>query len=155
MDAKESPEQALQSLYGPVFSQTPAIHIYVEGVAPKAVRTKSAGAGVCFAIGSTSNFSAKVPGPGRPTADRGRIYEALKAVPPDKTLVIYCTSKMIIRQLCYGAAEKISLGWPGPNGDIFKDTVALLRQRHGQTTLVHVESKAKNERKTEAYSLAK
>jgi hypothetical protein len=73
----------------------------------------------------------------------------------DKTLVIFCTSKMIIHQLCYSAAKKMSLGWPGPNGDIFRDTVLLLAKRHAQTTFVHIESKAKNGLKKEAYSLAK
>jgi hypothetical protein len=53
-----------------------------------------------------------VPGPGKPTADRGRLYgihAALERTDIDKTLVIFCTSKMIIRQLCYSAA-KMSLG---------------------------------------------
>jgi hypothetical protein len=47
----------------------------------------------------------------------------------------------------------MAIGWPGANGDLFKDTVLLLSKRHGQTTFVHVESRAKNEQ--EAYSLAK
>lgn len=95
---------------------------------------------------------------GKPTADRGRLYAihvALERTDTDKTLVIFCTSKMIIRQLCYSAAKKMSLGWPGPNGDIFKDIVSLLAKRHGQTTFVHIDLKAKNVLKQEAYSLAK
>jgi ribonuclease HI len=83
------------------------------------------------------------------------IHEALQKVESDKILVIFCTSKMVIHQLCYAAAKKLAIGWPGPNGDIFKDTVLLLRKRHGRTTLVHIESKAGNDRKQEAYSLAK
>ncbi|KAJ6559759.1 hypothetical protein B0H19DRAFT_945457, partial [Mycena capillaripes] len=158
MDARQTPDKAVNLLYGPVLSQSPPIQVYVEGAAPGSVRTKSAGAGVCFGIGSSLNTCLKVPGPGKPTADRGRIFgihAALRKVDSDKTLVIFCTSKMIIRQLCYAAAKKTALGWPGPNGDIFKDTVNLLAQRHGRTTFVHVESKAKNDRKQEAYSLAK
>jgi hypothetical protein len=158
MDARETPDKALNSIYGPVLSHSPPIHIYVEGAAPGPVRTKSAGAGICFGIGSALNACVKVPGPGKPTADRGRIFaihEALQKVEPDQTLVIFCTSKMVIRQLCYAAAKKMAIGWPGPNGDLFKDTVLLLGKRHGRTTFVHVESKAKNDRKQEAYSLAK
>jgi hypothetical protein len=72
----------------------------------------------------------------------------------DKTLVIYCTFKMIIRQLCYAAARNSSLGWLGTNGDIFKNTVSLLAKRHGQTILVHMDGKGKNTYKQHAYSLA-
>ncbi|KAJ6549956.1 hypothetical protein B0H19DRAFT_855825, partial [Mycena capillaripes] len=148
-----NPEQALNSLYGPVVSQSSPIHIHVEGAAPGSVRTKSEGAGVCFGIGSALNTC-----PGKPTADRGRnfaIHEALRKVDSDKTVVIFCTSKMVIRHLCYAAAKNMSIGWPGANGDVFKDTVLLLTKRHGQTTFVHMDSKAKNDRKQEAYSLAK
>jgi hypothetical protein len=51
--------------------------------------------------------------------------------------------------------QKRCIGWPGPNGDIFKDTVLLLGKRYGRTTFVHIESKEKNDRRQEAYSLAK
>ncbi|KAJ6557459.1 hypothetical protein B0H19DRAFT_872703, partial [Mycena capillaripes] len=115
---------------------SPPIHIYVEGAAPGSVRTKCAGAGVCFGIGSALNACIKVPGPGKPTANRGRIFaipEALRKVDSDKTVALFCTSKMVIRQLCYAAAKKMSIGWPSANGDIFKDTVLLLEKRHGQT----------------------
>ncbi|KAJ7094862.1 hypothetical protein C8R44DRAFT_535318, partial [Mycena epipterygia] len=81
------------------------------------------------------NSCYKVPGPGKPTADRGRIYaiyEALCRVDSDKTLVIFCTSKMVIRQLCFAAAKRIALGWPGPNGDIYKAAVSLLAKRHAK-----------------------
>ncbi|KAF8137899.1 hypothetical protein K438DRAFT_1638901 [Mycena galopus ATCC 62051] len=155
MDSRETPEQAFHSLYGPILSQSPPVHIYVEGAAPGSVRTKSAGAGICFRLGSPANTCIKVPGPGKPTADRGRIFaihETLREVEGDETLVIFCTSKMIIRQLCYAAAKKMSLGLPGPNGDIFKDTVLLLAKRRGQTTFVHTESKAQNGLKKEAYT---
>jgi hypothetical protein len=62
---------------------------------------------------------------------------------------------MVIHQLCYAVAKKMAIGWPGPNRDLSKDTVLLLSKRHGRTTFVHVELRAKNDRKQEAYSLAK
>ncbi|KAJ7153958.1 hypothetical protein C8R43DRAFT_824971, partial [Mycena crocata] len=132
--------------------------IYIEGASPGSVRTKSAGAGIYFGPGSPLNMSLKVPGPDRPTADRARIYaihQAIQNVDSDKTVLIFCTSKLVIRQLCYSAAQNMSIGWPGHNGDIFKDTVRLLAGRHGQTILVHVEAKANNDSKRGAYALAK
>ncbi|KAJ7127265.1 hypothetical protein C8R43DRAFT_820982, partial [Mycena crocata] len=132
--------------------------IYVEGAAPGAARTKSAGAGIFFGPGSPLNAARKVPGPGRATADRARIYaihEALQLVDSDKTVLLFCTSKMVIRQLCYAAAKNMALGWPGTNGDLFKATVKLLATRHGQTIFVHVETKANNDSKRGAYALAK
>ncbi|KAJ7088957.1 hypothetical protein C8R44DRAFT_590694, partial [Mycena epipterygia] len=153
-----TPEQALISLYGPVLSESSPVHVYVEGAAPGAVRTKSAGAGIYFGIGSPSNASIKVPGPGKPSADRGRIFailEAVRRVDSDKTLVIFCTSKFVIRQLCYAAAKNMAIRWPGINGDLFKETTSLLGQRHGKTSFVYLDAKADNDRKREAYSLAK
>ncbi|KAJ6603332.1 hypothetical protein DFH09DRAFT_899057, partial [Mycena vulgaris] len=158
MDTRETPDEALTALYGPVLAESPPIQIYVEGAAPGTIRTKSAGAGVCFGLGSPENISLKVPRPGLPTADRSRLYaihEVVRIMNPDKKLVIFCTSKMVIKQLCYATANKVALGCPGPNGDIFKDTVSLIAKRHGQTILVYVESKADNELKRDTYSLAK
>ncbi|KAJ7208419.1 hypothetical protein B0H12DRAFT_1034272, partial [Mycena haematopus] len=73
---------------------------------------KQAGAGVFFGPDSPHNIAVKVPGPGRLTADRGKlyaIYETLCNAPDDKTLLIFCTSKMIIRQICYMAAKNDQL----------------------------------------------
>jgi hypothetical protein len=112
MEAREPPEKALESLDGPVPAESLLVHIYVEWVAPGSVRTKSADAGICYGAGSPLNIGLKVPGPGKPTADRGRLYgihAPLERTDIDKTLVIFCTSKMIIHQLCYSAA-KMSLG---------------------------------------------
>jgi hypothetical protein len=92
MDARESPDEAFHSIYDPVLSHSSPIHIYVGGAAPGSVGTKSAGAGICLGIGSTLKICVKVPGPGKPTADRGRIFaihEALGKVDLDKTLVIF------------------------------------------------------------------
>ncbi|KAJ7760066.1 hypothetical protein DFH07DRAFT_740831, partial [Mycena maculata] len=139
MDSRESPDEALNALWGPVLSETIPTHIYVEGVAPGAVRTKSAGAGIFFGLGSPRNTALgelKVPGPQRATADRARIYaihQAIQMVDSDKSILIFCTSKMVIRQLCYAAARNVAIGWPGANSDVFKDTVKLLAARHAPT----------------------
>ncbi|KAJ6537181.1 hypothetical protein B0H19DRAFT_962725, partial [Mycena capillaripes] len=82
------------------------------------------------------------------------IHETLLAVPPTTSLVVFCSSKMVIRQLCYSAARNMTLGWPGPNGDLFKDTVKLLAARHARTCFVHIDSNSGNKSKKEAYSLA-
>ncbi|KAJ7185042.1 hypothetical protein C8R46DRAFT_883480, partial [Mycena filopes] len=134
------------------------MHIYVEGVAPGTVRTKSSGAGIYLGKDSPLNTSVKVPGPGRATSDRACIYaihEAVQQVPSDRTLVIFCSSKTVIRQLCYCAARNMAIGWPGSNGDIFKSTIGLLAARHARTTFVHVDKKDKNPSKLAAYHLAK
>ncbi|KAJ7883056.1 hypothetical protein B0H13DRAFT_1572074, partial [Mycena leptocephala] len=126
------------------------IHIYVEGVAAKGNnKTGSSGAGIFFGPGSVSNKGLRVP------ARLFAIHEALQSIPCDKTLVIFCTSKMIIRILCYSAAKNTTLGWPGSNGDLFKSVVKLLAGRHAGTFVVLVDTKEDNLAKREAYALAK
>ncbi|KAJ7158972.1 hypothetical protein C8R43DRAFT_882080 [Mycena crocata] len=155
MDSRESPDEALLSLWGPITEQSASTYVYVEGVGSKIA---AAGAGVFFGIGATQNLSLVVPGPYFRTAERVRIFaihETLRTVSPMSGLVIFCTSKAVIRQLCYSAASNITLGWPGPNGDIFKSTVKLLSSRHAQTCFVHVDSNDTNDPKRQAFSLAK
>jgi hypothetical protein len=99
-DSKQTGEEALKSLWGPVLVQSIPLHIYVEGASSK--NNKCGGAGIFFGPDSSQNKSLNVPGPERLTADRARlfaIHEAVFAVPEDKSLLIFCTSKMIIRQI--------------------------------------------------------
>ncbi|KAF8187333.1 hypothetical protein K438DRAFT_1456075, partial [Mycena galopus ATCC 62051] len=105
-------------------------------------KTASAGAGVFFGLSSPYNLALAVPGPEPSTADRARIFaihEALLRAPGTTRLVIFCTSKLVIRQLCYAVPKNLALGWPGANGDIFKDTIKLLAARQARTCFVHVE----------------
>jgi ribonuclease HI len=161
MDSRESPDAALSSLWGQVLAESIPTQIYVEGAAPGATQTKSAGAGIFFGPDSLFNRSLKVPGGStqfHATADRGRIYaihEAIQKVDSDKTVLIFCTSKMVIRQLCYTAAKNMAIGWSGSNGDLFKATVKLLAARHGRTIFVYLDKKADNESKRGAYALAR
>ncbi|KAJ6455307.1 hypothetical protein C8R47DRAFT_996784, partial [Mycena vitilis] len=155
MDSRQSPDQALESLWGPLCASSPSTYVYVEGIGSK---TAAAGAGVFFGPSSALNLSLVVPGPYLGTADRARIFaihETLLPVSPDTTLVIYCSSKLVIRQLCYSAAKNLTLGWPGHNGDLFKDTIKLLASRHARTCFVHIDSNSENKSKREAYYLAK
>jgi hypothetical protein len=98
----------------------------VEGIGSKSF---AAGSRIFFGPSSPRNFSLVVPGPEFRTADRMRIFEVhdtLVNVALTATLVIFYTSKAIIRQICYAAARNAVLRWPGQNSDIFKDTVKLL-----------------------------
>jgi ribonuclease HI len=156
MDSKQITEDALKSLWGPVMAQSVPLRLYVEGASSK--DNNRGGAGIFFGPGSPQNRSVKVPGPGRLTADRSRlfaIHEAIRAAPDDKSLLIFCTSKMISRQTCFLAAKNNQLGWPGNNGDIFKSIVKLLAMRRTTSCFVHIDSKADNDAKREAYSQAK
>ncbi|KAJ7077516.1 hypothetical protein B0H15DRAFT_789639, partial [Mycena belliarum] len=155
MDAKETDESALKSLWGPVLAKSVPVQVYVEGASAKG---KKAGAGIFFRSESPLNMSLTVPGPERLSADRARlfaIHEAVQLIPSDKNILVFCTSKMIIRQICYSAAKNTQLGWPGNNGDIFKSLVKLLAARNASTCFVHVESRADNESKRAAYALAR
>jgi ribonuclease HI len=139
-----------------VVAQSVPLRIYVEGTSSK--DNKRGGAGIFFGPNSPQNKSVKVPGPGRLTADRARLFathEAIRAAPDDKSLLIFCTSKMIIRQICYLAAKNNQLGWPGNNGDIFKSIVKLLAMRKATSCFIHIDSKANNDAKRGAYSQAK
>ncbi|KAJ7085347.1 hypothetical protein C8R43DRAFT_909221, partial [Mycena crocata] len=154
MDSRESQDEALVSLWGPVTTHSAPTYVYVEGVGSK---TAAAGAGIFFGIGASQNQSVVVPGPHFGTAERARIFaihETLRTVSPTTTLVIFCTSKAVIRQLCYSAASNMALGWPGSNGDLFKSTVKLLASRHAQTCFVHIDSNDTNKSKKEAFWLA-
>ncbi|KAJ7071674.1 hypothetical protein C8F01DRAFT_974327, partial [Mycena amicta] len=141
MDAREDPIQALKSLWGPVSVQSNPVHVYVAGVSSK----KGSGAAIFFGPGSPRNLSLSVPGPYSKTSISQRahlyaIYEALQAIEPNKTLIIYCMSKQVIRDICYTAAERIQLGWPGSNRDIYLAIVDLLSHRHATTCFVHVDA---------------
>ncbi|KAJ7122093.1 hypothetical protein C8R44DRAFT_544584, partial [Mycena epipterygia] len=128
------------------------------GASRRGKNSEPAGAGIFFRPESPLNMSLKVPGPDRMTADRARVFaihEAIQPVPDDKNILVFCTSKMVIRQICYSAAKNNELGWPGTNGDIFKSLVKLLAARKAETCFVHIEAKANNESKRAAYALAK
>ncbi|KAJ7040077.1 hypothetical protein C8F04DRAFT_890919, partial [Mycena alexandri] len=150
--------EALDSLWGFTQVDSPPTHIYVEGVAAKGKKPGPGGAGIFFGLDSPLNMALAVPGPENVNADRARlfaIHEAIQQVPEDRSLLLFCTSKMIIRQLCYSAAKNMQLGWPGRNGDIFKAVVDLLASRGARTCFVFLDSKANNEAKRTAYALAK
>ncbi|KAJ7183424.1 hypothetical protein C8R46DRAFT_846653, partial [Mycena filopes] len=67
------------------------------------------------------------------------LHEVLLRSPPTTPLIIFCTSQLVIRQLCYAAAKNLNLGWPGANSDIFKDTVKLLSMRPARTCFVYLD----------------
>ncbi|KAJ7320691.1 hypothetical protein DFH08DRAFT_1034422, partial [Mycena albidolilacea] len=156
MDPTESPDKALESLRGPLSAESPSTYVYVDGIGSK---TTAAGAGIFFGLSSLMNKLLVVPRPGFGTADRARVFsihETLLTVVPATTLVIFCTSRMVIRQFkCYSAAKNMTLGWPGSNRDMFKATVKLLAARHARTYFVHVNSNSTNESKKQASSLAR
>jgi hypothetical protein len=102
---KETKDQALDSFWGPVLAETIPTHIYIEGAYFK---NKSAGGGIYFGPGSPMNTKLLLSMLERPTADLARlvaIQEAVTMVPPDRSLLIFCTSKYMIRQLCYSTAK--------------------------------------------------
>jgi ribonuclease HI len=155
MNSKEKKDQALDSFWGPVLAETIHTHIYIEGAY---FENKSAGSGIYFGPASPMNTCLLLPTSERPTADLARlvaIQEAVTMVPPDRSLLIFCTSKYVIRQLCYSTAKNNSLGWPGKNGEAFKSVAKLLASRHGTTCFVYVESTVNNASKTAAHLLAK
>ncbi|KAJ7070408.1 hypothetical protein B0H15DRAFT_763188, partial [Mycena belliarum] len=150
-----TPDEALDALWGPILIDSPSVYVYVEGVRSK---TAYAGAGVFFGPSSPWNKTLAVPGTESGTADRARIFaihEALFQCAPTSRLVVFCTSKSVIRQLCYSAASNLNLGWPGANADIFKDTIKMLSARHARTCFVHLESSTTNGSQKQAYYLAK
>ncbi|KAJ6478927.1 hypothetical protein C8R45DRAFT_833124 [Mycena sanguinolenta] len=158
MDAKETKDEALESLWGPVLCEYTPTHIYVEAVAAKGSKKGPSSAELFYREGSPQNSALRGPGPERLTANRARlfaIHEAVRMAPSDQGLLIFCTSKMIIRQLCYSAAKNTVLGWPGNNGDIFKSLVQLLAAHHVCTRFVYVDSKEDNQAKREAHAFAK
>ncbi|KAJ6548911.1 hypothetical protein B0H19DRAFT_862224, partial [Mycena capillaripes] len=148
----------LNSLWGPTVVDSPPTQIYIEGTAAKGNKPSSARAGIFFGPDSPLNMALAVPGPEPANADRAKLFamhEAIQQVPKNRSILLFCTSKMIIRQLCYSAAKNMQLGWPGRNGDIFKAVVNLLAKRQARTCLVFVDSKSNNEAKRAAYTLAK
>lgn len=89
MDAKESTEDALKSLWGPVLLQSIPFRVHVEGASGK--NNKKAGAGTFFGPDSRRNKSVKVPGPGRlmPTDEEGNDFKYDRvAVGRPSTIVI-------------------------------------------------------------------
>ncbi|KAJ7731019.1 hypothetical protein B0H16DRAFT_1239258, partial [Mycena metata] len=155
MEAKETKDEALESLWGPLLCDSAPIAVYVEGVAAKGSKTS---AGIFYGPGSKYNQALRVPGPGHMSADRARlfaIYQTLLRAPSDKSLLIFCTSKMIdypTTLLCCCLEQYAGLG--RSNGDLFKAVFQLLAARHGGIRFVHVGTKEDNQSKREAYALA-
>jgi hypothetical protein len=55
IDAKETKDEALESLWGPVLCESPPVHVYIEGVAAKGNKSGPSGAGIFFGRASASN----------------------------------------------------------------------------------------------------
>ncbi|KAJ7161644.1 hypothetical protein C8R46DRAFT_861993, partial [Mycena filopes] len=154
---KESPDEALDALWGPIMVQSPSVYVYVEGLRSK---TSHGGAGIFFGPSSSLNLALTVPAGSTDTvtADRARVFaihEVLLRSPSTAALVIFCSSQLVIRQICYAAAKNLNLGWPGADSDIFKDTVKLLSLRPARTCFVYLDWKTQNNSRKNAHSLAK
>nr|GAT42335.1 predicted protein [Mycena chlorophos] len=160
MDTRQSPSDALDSLWGPTLATSRATLVYVEGyIPPKSQTSRVPGAGIFFGSGSALNCALPVPSATQKmTADSARIcaiIDCLRKTHSDTTLVIFCSSKQVIRKLCYEAANYSQLGWPGPDGSLYRIAVSLLSDRHAETRFVFVDVKDKNPQKQKAYLLAK
>ncbi|KAJ7061285.1 hypothetical protein C8F01DRAFT_928450, partial [Mycena amicta] len=141
-------EDALHTLWGPILHSSRTTLVYVEGAGQKGETNAVGGAGVFFGTASPLNCAIPVPSGGRRiTGDRARlcaIIECLRRVHADTTLAIFCSSKFVIRCLCYDAAEKAQIGWPGVDGDLYKVATHLLASRHAETRFIYVDVKDNN-----------
>ncbi|GBE82387.1 Ribonuclease H1 [Sparassis crispa] len=155
--AVETPEAALQRLYGPVYIDTPPVSVYTDGSCMRqGTPTAAAGAGVYWGPNNTRNNSIRVPGD--QTNNRGELFailHALMVTSPSRTLRLYTDSTYSIHSLCHWAPQHASLGWSCANADIMRDAVAFLTWRIAPTVFIWIKGHAGNAHADAADALAK
>ncbi|KAJ7709560.1 ribonuclease H-like domain-containing protein, partial [Mycena rosella] len=158
MASKQTSAEKIEALYGKVLINTPPIMVYTDGSCYNNGKPDArAGAGIIWGDNSPQNQALRVPSPGQ-SNNCGEIYAVLSAVlhaNPSRTLHIYTDSEYVIRHACYWAGTNADLGWNCANGDILRDLILLLAERHAPTRFIWIPAHTGNVRGDAADEAAK
>jgi ribonuclease HI len=155
--ARQTPEEALDDLYGTCRNVAASENVYTDGSCMDTnTASARAGAGIYWGHGSVRNGSRRVPG--EQTNNNAEMYavaEALRRARPDYRLLVFSDSTYVIRLLCYSAPRLASEGWTCVNATVIKTVVARLQNRTAPVEFIHVRSHTGNEWNDAADALAK
>ncbi len=135
------------------------IDVYTDGSAVERGRTtERAGAGIFYGVDDGRNTAAKVPG-SKQSNQAAEIYAinvAVARAPPNAPLHIVTDSKYAMDGLTKHSTKWEKRGWLGvSNADLFKETLARLRNRQARTTFKWVKGHDGTIGNEEADELAK
>ncbi|KAK7051966.1 hypothetical protein R3P38DRAFT_2402283, partial [Favolaschia claudopus] len=149
--------QKLAKLFGPVTASSNPVEIYVDGSClNNGKETARAGAGVFWGLNHTFNEAARVPD--NQTNNRGEVYAILRVLlraDTAKTLHIYSDSEYALETITERSPEENARRWKCPNGDLFRDIIALLKIRRAPVVFIQVKGHSGNKHNDAADELAK
>jgi exonuclease III len=133
---ESSHDKALQRyhLYGPVHVSTPSIFVYVGAYGGRGRTTCSVFRGF---KNDPANRDVPVPGP-KKTVVRGYFFAillALKKSPPDRTVEVFCPSRIVIDSIAWLATRYHGRGWRCADGDILRDIITIIKWRQAPLVL--------------------
>ncbi|KAF7359946.1 Ribonuclease H1 [Mycena venus] len=159
-DALESARTAAEQnrfYYGPATVRTDPIYVYAaSSCVAEGKPNVRAGSGVYWGPNNRSNRWSSVPG--KQTDGRAALFAvtlAVLAAPRDRSLILYTSSKFVIRTFCYWTGKNYTEGWPCQNADIIKVTAELIRERSAGVEFRYAASPQTNNHSREALALAR
>ncbi|KAK7026263.1 hypothetical protein R3P38DRAFT_2528824, partial [Favolaschia claudopus] len=157
LQSKLSLPQKLAKLFGPVTASSNPVEIYVDGSCLNNGRDNAcAGAGVFWGPNHVLNEAARVPD--NQTNNRGEVYAILLVLlraDASTTLHIYSDSEYALQTITERSPEEHAQRWKCPNGDLFRDIVALLKFRRAPVVFIQVKGHSGNKHNDAADELAK
>lgn len=126
LEACVSSEEATARLYGPVYTTSGFVSVYIGS----SCRSGTAAFSLWWGTGSTRNCAYVLENGGSEgLASILGVLCAVRDCPPDKSLAIYMSSQYVIRSFCYWAGDNETRGWSCANGDELCDAVEWIAQR--------------------------
>ncbi|KAJ7106758.1 ribonuclease H-like domain-containing protein, partial [Mycena epipterygia] len=157
LNSKLTCEQKLEKLFGGVTATSNPVEVYVDGSCLNNGRDNAAaGAGVYWGPNHPWNEGVRVPD--NQTNNRGEVYAILRALQRaylDQTLHIWSDSEYAMESIAVRAPDEASRGWKCTNGDLFRDIVSLIKQRHAPVVFIQVKGHSGNTHNDAADALAK
>ncbi|KLO05042.1 ribonuclease H-like protein [Schizopora paradoxa] len=146
LKCRQTEDEQLIALYGPVYCDTAPVHVYTDGSCHNnGMSDATAASATYWGPDCRKNWADRVPG--EQSNNRAELYailQALKAAEPDKTLNLYSDSEYALKTIAYWAARHYLVAWDCTHGDIIKDIVLLIQYRHAPLSLFWVKAHARN-----------
>ncbi|KAJ7115084.1 hypothetical protein C8R43DRAFT_826515, partial [Mycena crocata] len=130
LTAAQSPEQALRSLYGPVYRSGRPVSVYIGSSTSRKGTASSAAFSLFWGVNSSRNSVSTFVG--TQTEARCSLLAVLRAVidsPKDNTLIIFTSSQYAIRSFCYWATDNATMGWPCAHADVLMEATTRIQCR--------------------------
>ena len=153
-----TPEAKFDRLYGHPYVSSKLLEVYTDGSCHgNGTPNARAGSGVFWGHDSPKNQAVRVPG--KQTNNRSEIFAILTALlavraQGDPALKICTDSVYAIKSLVDWAPTSAEKAWKIENGDIIRDTIMLIKLRHGPVTFIQIKGHSNNKHNDAADQLA-